>query len=210
LADRHRQTAGALTIVLVVAAHAGQAQDSVRVKPLNFVFTRFASRTSNTLYAGYGVGRGFAFVGLVVNPRTEYREVVAGGGIQVLPGRRNSANVALAAADAVDARYLQLYIVPSLAIWRVLLSGTIELYQPLESAGVRQLGLNPVTATIPLFERIELGATYILFAGAGQRTEQGAGPALRVKIPKGSVTLDLVGGLARFSREARLTVSLGY
>jgi hypothetical protein len=55
-----------------------------------------------------------------------------------------------------------------------------------------------------------VGATYILFVGEGQVPEHGAGPAIRVKIPKGSVTLDLIDGLARYPREARLSVQLGF
>src|SRR2546427_2821135 len=46
----------------------------------SFIFSRYATATSFSLYGGYGPGRGFGFVGLVQNPRTGYRESLVGAG----------------------------------------------------------------------------------------------------------------------------------
>jgi hypothetical protein len=190
---------------LRASAQTAAAQDSARVTPFNFVFSRFASRTSNTLYAGYGIGRAMVVAGMVMNPRTGYREHVVGGGVQVLPGRRNSANLVLAAADARESAYLQLYLVPALGLGPASISATIEGYQPLERAGTRQLGFNPVTITVPAWRRFAAGATTVVFLGEGESPQYGLGPALTAGFPKGSVGLDLVQGVSRFRSEARLS-----
>src|SRR2546427_12305348 len=46
----------------------------------SFIFSRYATATSFSLYGGYGPGRGFGFVRLVQNPRTGYRESLVGAG----------------------------------------------------------------------------------------------------------------------------------
>ena len=184
---------------------AAPARDSARVTPFHFVFTRFASRTSNTLYAGYGIGRTMVVTGMVMNPRTGYREHVLGGGVQLFPGRRNSANFVLAAADAKESAYLQLYLVPALGLGPASVSATIEGYQPLERAGTRQLGFNPVTITIPAGRRFAAGATTVVFLGEGEAAQYGVGPALSAGFPKGSVALDLVQGVSHYRSEARLS-----
>jgi hypothetical protein len=187
-----------------LCATVGAAQ-SPEVTPLNFVFARFASRSSHTLYAGYGIGRGVVIAGMVQNPRTGYREIIAGAGVQVFPSRRNGTTIVLAGADATESAYLQLYVVPSLTLGSVSVTGTVEAYQPLERSGSRQLGINPVTAVVRLQRRLSAGATYLLSAAEGEPLQQAAGPAIKVLFPKGSVTLDLVRRIARFRSEVRLS-----
>ena len=147
-----------LLLLGAVCAKTAEAQSS-EVTPLHFIFARFASRSAHTLYAGYGIGRAVVIAGMVQNPRTGYHEIIAGAGIQVFPRRRNGATIVLAGADASESAYLQLYVVPSFAVWSVAITGTVEAYQPLESTGSRQLGLNPLTATVRIHRRLSAGAT---------------------------------------------------
>ena len=193
-----------LLLFAAVSARSAEAQSSA-VTPLNFIFARFASRSSHTLYAGYGIGRGVVIAGMVQNPRTGYREIIAGAGVQVFPRRRSGATIVLAGADASESAYLQVYIVPSLALWSIAIAGTVEAYQPLERAGSRQLGLNPLTAVVRIHGPLSAGATYLWSIAEHEPAQQAAGPALKLVLPKGSVTLDLIRTLSRFASEVRLS-----
>src|ERR1041384_2577310 len=129
-----------------------------------------------------------------MSPRLRRLAPVAFAGVQVPPGRRNSANLVLAAADARESAYLQLYLVPALGLGPASISATIEGYQRLARAGTRQLGFNPVTITVPAWRRFAAGATTVVFLGEGESPQYGLGPALTAGFPKGSVGLDLVQG----------------
>ncbi len=169
----------------------------------SFIFSRYATATSFSLYGGYGPGRGFGFVGLVQNPRSGYRESLVGAGWRV--GTKGALTVALAAASASDGWYAQLYVLPSLAIGPLAASTTIEVYEPLDDRGARQFYFNPLTIVAPLAGGVAVGGTGLFFSQAGTVPGYGAGPALQVRIPRGSVTLDLIAGRRPMRDEMRLS-----
>lgn len=171
----------------------------------NFVFVRYASRTSLSLYASYGEGNLLLFAGMVQNPRTEYREAIGGLGLNVRLGNSGSAAAATAVARAKDSWYAQLYLLPGWTAGRLHVDGTLELYEPLERAGARQLDINPCSVFWRLVDRVQLGAAHLLFAQAGGAPTQEAGPTVRVTVPHGNLTTELFGRIGGRQIDVRLT-----
>jgi len=81
----------------------------------SFVYVRGAAGSASSMYAAYSLGPAAAVFGMVVNPRTGYHEIIAGG-VARLAHPHGATSIALTAADASDAWYLQLYLVP-LSAW---------------------------------------------------------------------------------------------
>jgi hypothetical protein len=181
------------------------AQDSVPRAGPRFMYARYASEASLAIYAGYTVGPLFAFAGAVQNPRTEYREALLGLGASVTSIGGNGATFGLAGAYASDGWYGQLYLLPTFRLGPLLFDSTIEGYLPLEGRGVRQLCVTPAYAYLPLSPRVAIGATYLLAAQPGQALSHAGGPSLRVSVPRGSLTLDVVRRFAIAPSEWRLT-----
>ena len=169
----------------------------------SFIFSRYATATSFSLYGGYGPGHGFGFVGLVQNPRSGYRESLVGAGWRV--GTTGALTVAGAVASASDGWYAQLYILPSLSVGPFAASTTIEVYEPLDDRGARQFYFNPLTIVAPVARGVAVGGTGLFFSQVGTVPGYGAGPALQVRVPRGTVTLDLIAGRRPMRDELRLS-----
>jgi len=183
----------------------GTAQDPGPRAGPRFIYARYASAASLALYAGYTVGPLFAFAGVVQNPRSEYREALLGLGTGLASAGGNGATVGLAGTYASDGWYGQLYVLPSLRLGRLQLEGTIEGYFPLEDRGTRQLDVTPAYAYLLLTPRVALGGTYLLAAQPGQPLSHAGGPSLRIWVPRGSLTLDVIRRFAVAPSEWRLT-----
>lgn len=168
-----------------------------------FLVARYATRSSLSFYGGYQLGRAFAVVGMVQNPRTGYREAILGGGWHSLSG---GLTLALAAANTSDGWFAQVYLMPSFRAGRVSVEGTVEAYQPMERRGVRELDVSPIVGLLSVSRAASVGVAYHLSAPENGPSGHAAGPALRIGIPRGSATLELLRGLARASSELRLTV----
>jgi len=194
------------------AAPAG-AQDSdpsrLRLAMPSFVTASYGTAGSATIYAGYSLGPGAFAVGMVVNPRTGYRELLIGAVTRAVLGRQSVA-VAVAIADASESPYLQGYLMPSLAVGGVSISGTVELYQPLGAGGTRQFDLSPVRAVLPVCEGLQIGGVYTLGLAQGQAPSQRAGPVVQVGIPRGVIIAELRRNLVRARPELRVTVETAF
>ncbi len=175
-----------------------------------FMSARFASQGAHTFYGGYRIRRALAFIGLVVNPRTQYREAIVGlaSTFQARPGVSFLGGIGL--ADATDAPYSQLYLLPSVRIGRYLLDGTIEGYLPISSRGASQVGTTPINLLVQASPRVALGVSYVLGAQRGASPSHAFGPSARFRIPAGSLSLDLLKGVGRVPNEFRLTAQVSY
>jgi hypothetical protein len=171
----------------------------------NFLSFRYASRTSLSLYAAYGEGNLLLFAGMVQNPRTAYRETAGGLGLNVRLGNGASAVVATAVASAIDSWYAQLYIRPDVTAGRWSVTGMLELYQPLQRAGARQLDLNPWSVFWRMSDRVQVGAAYLLYTQVGGAPTQEAGPTVRVTVPHGNLTAEFFDRIGAGKTELRLT-----
>jgi hypothetical protein len=170
-----------------------------------FILARYAVRGTRALYAGYGAGSWQGVIGLVDNPASSYLEALVGiaKGFTLAP--RQSVTVALAVADASDSRYGQVYTVPSLSAGRLALSGTSELYLPLQAQGVFQYYLSPLSLHFAIRPGLQLGATYVLAMQEHTPTGHGLGPSLKVAVPHGTLTLDWIIHVEAYRTQTRLT-----
>jgi len=175
----------------------------------SFLYARYATSSSSSLYVGYTLGPAALVFGAVVNPRTGYRELIGGGVSRAMWGRQ-SITVAFAAAEATESRYLQGYLLPAFALGRVSISGTLELYEPLESGGTRQFDVNPGTVLLRVTDRVALGGCYALGLTSGAGPRHRAGPVLQLAIPRGALTLELLRGVARAKSEVRMSIEAAF
>lgn len=175
----------------------------------SFMVIRYSSQASLTFYGGYQVGRVLGFVGFVQNPRNSYREALVGVGTTMTLGR-GSLLVGLAGADASDGWYGQLYLLPTLRTSRLELSGTIEVYQPLEAGGAYQFYTTPLNGFLVVNRDLAVGMTYLASAQAGIPDGHALGPSIRVGIPKGSLRFDLMRRVRLAPSEVRITVTTSF
>ena len=188
-------------LALTTSLAAGQ-QDP---RSAGFIDFRYASHTSLTLYGGYDIGGTMMVIGMVQNPRTEYRETVAGAAWPVHVGHA-SATVALAGAYASDGWYGQVYLLPAYTLGPIALSGLLEAYAPLEDEGARQFYLNPIKALVPVAHRLHVGASYTLATQAGSPTRQSVGPTLQIGMPGWTATLTALAGVGETTSEVRVGI----
>jgi hypothetical protein len=172
----------------------------------NFLSFRYASRTSLSLYAAYGEGNLLLFAGMVQNPRTEYRETAGGLGLNVRLGNAARAVVATAVARARDSWCAQLYLLPDLTVGRLGVNGMLELYEPLERAGARQLDVNPCSVFWRVLDRLQVGGAYLLYNQVGGAPTQEAGPTVRVTVPHGNLTAEFFRRIGGGETDVRLTL----
>lgn len=123
---------------------------------------------------------------------------------------RQSVTVALAAADATESDYLQGYVLPSFVLGRLSIGGTLEVYEPLEPAGVRQFDINPATVLLKVTDQVALGGCYALGLTAGSGPRHRAGPVLQLAIPRGALTLELLRGVERTRSEVRMSIEAAF
>lgn len=198
---------------LVVFALAGPAVVIAQPAPPamgpSFMVIRYSSAASLTFYGGYRLGPAVGFVGFVQNPRSTYREALAGLGATVSSGRQ-SALIGLAAAHASDGWYGQLYLLPDLRLGRFELSGTLEVYQPAESRGAHQFYTTPLNLFYLPGSGVAVGLTYLVSAQTGIPDGHTLGPSVRVAIPKGSIRVDLPRRVAVAPPEVRITFTTNF
>jgi len=175
-----------------------------------FVTTRIDSHFSHYVYTGYGYDAAFIIGALVANPRTGYSEQILGLGAR-LPVLRNLNQLAVIAfCNASDARYAQIYYLPSRTFGRVSASATFEAYLPLESAGVRQFGITSLPITTRVRGPLAAGVVYELSAAERTVTSQGAGIALRLGLPSAELGVDALHGLVALHDHVRLSFRAFY
>jgi hypothetical protein len=199
------RTSGAVLFVFATWGASVRAQAPGDSPRPNFLYFRYASRTALALYAGYGAGNAYLVFGMIENPRSDYREIIGGLGLNVRLAKTASVFVATAAASATDSWYAQFYLLPNWTLGRLAVGGTVELYQPLQARGAQQLDVSPCTVLVRSVGRVEVGAAYLLFSQVGGAPLEEAGPAARIAVPAGTVTLELLRRLGASSGDVRVT-----
>lgn len=206
-----RRAIAVLALATLAPLAAGRAQaDSAAAPTWGFVTARYSSGTSGFVFGGYGYGPGFAMIGMVNNPHSGYTEFLGGAGARFALGSRTSHAVAVAASRATESWYAQLYYLPTVTLGPAVAEATFQLYAPLEAGGDAQLAINPLSLLVSVHPRIALGASWQLALQEGIGPGQAAGAAVRVTVPAGAITLDLLHGLRAFDDEIRLSFRAFY
>jgi len=204
-----RKTPLALLVVLSFPRPAA-AQDSTQKSAPWFVYLRDGGKSPLYAFASYSFGRPIVMAGVIVDSPNHYTEYLAGAGVNLFAANGNGTSLLALGSKASDSWYLEVYALPSAARGRLSATGFAGLYVPLQAPGVGQYFLDPVTLLWRLHARIAVGGSYTVYKIAGLPARHGAGPAVQVTVPPGSVTLDALAPLANFTRELRLTLQVAW
>ena len=209
---RHFPICVLLLISIFSLSRDAKAQDAPTT-PHGFIASRYDTHTSSNIFVGYSLGPIDAMVALVQNPRSNYRESILGLAHFGTPSRHFAFAWAVSAAHVTDTDrswYSQLYLLPDLTYGRLDASGTFELYVPLDSKGVGQFALNPGNVFVQVAPRWKVGAVTVLSTQSNAPYSLGAGPSLQFRIPRGSITLDVVASVTRWDTEERVSFFTSY
>ena len=204
-ADRTRTAVFVVALSVTLPLHVSAAQLSDSGPRTTFVVALYGSRGARALYAGYGVGSWQGIIAVLENPHTDYLEALVGVAKRFMLAPHQSITVALAAAEAKDSRYGQIYVVPAISAGRLTLTGTAVIYAPLQTQGAFQYYLHPLSLHVALSTLVQPGVSYDLAGQEQAATGHALGPSLRLGVPHGAVTIDWLVGLAAYSTETRLT-----
>ena len=196
----------ALSLLLRSAEIACQppSGDSTATHTWGFVSARVDSRFSEYVYTGYGYDAAFVVGGLVINPHSGYNEQVLGAGMRLPSYREFSQLAAITFCNASDARYIQAFYLPSLKLASVSAGAAMEVYLPIESAGVKQLAITGLSVTSRVAGPFSAGGVYELSAAEHTPTSHGAGVTVRVALPGAELSIDGLHGIAHQKDHARL------
>lgn len=190
--------------LLAAAAPLG-AQQEAPAKPW-FVYLRDGGQSPFYGFVSYTFGKPFLMAGVLMDPPNNYREYLGGAGVNLFTASGNGAAIAALASDASDSWYLELYALPSVTAGRFNGTSFAGVYLPLETVGVGQLFLDPITVLYRAHPRVALGGSYTIYKIQGLPARQGAGPTLQLTVPSATITLDALTALRNFTRELRLTL----
>ena len=146
---------------------------------------------------------------MVQNPRTLYRELIAGTYTQLNWGRQ-SLLVALAYAEATDGRYMQTYLNPTLKAGPLAFDATIEWYEPLERAATRQLSVNPATLLVRVERRLALGVASTMDVARGSVPPRRVGPAVEWGAKWGTLRVEVFHRTTGKATEVRTSLLAGF
>ena len=173
------------------------------------MYARYASASASVIYAARGLGPIGGFVAMIQNPKTQYRELIAGTFTQ-LNWNRQSVLVAIAYADASESQYLQMYLAPSIAAGRMALSGTLEWYEPLGRMGTRQFDVNPLSPRVRLSNRLWAGAAYTVGLSEHETARHRVGPTFEWVTARDRLRLELLDRTFDHTVEVRAAILAGF
>jgi hypothetical protein len=198
------------SLLFTATVHAQDVESRIEVDARSFVFARYATRTPSCLYTAFGMGPGGAFFGMVEAVSSGgYQEVIGGLFSRVASGPADLV-VGVAFADASDSNYIQTYLLPSAAFGRVSLSATTQWYEPIQSTGIRQIDVNPLTGLFRLAPHVSAGGVYAMGYTDGQSLRHRAGPALQLDALTGALKLEVLRNITRAADEVRFVFAASF
>ena len=191
---------GALTLPAAPLA----AQAGTPPKSWGFVSARYDARSSSSIYTGYGWGAAFAMAGVVHNPRSGYAELTGGVGAAFRTGSRAEHLLAVAAGRTSDVSLAQLYWLPKLRLRAVTARATVKWEVPTTAGAGQELGISPLSLTVPFVRRLAGGVALDMAAAEGSRTTLRPGVQLRLSLPGAAVGADALRDVRGNSSRLRL------
>lgn len=171
-----------VSAILALSASGANGQRSAGMGTWGFVNARYDTRSSTSIYTGYGWHAVFAMGGVVHNPRTGYAELVGGVGGAFRTGAAEHW-VVFAAAQTRAGSLAEVFWLPKLRTGSLTSSATVKL------SGAK-LSIAPLAITRPLGRRLSGGVATELAAAEGARTRFGTGLELRLKLPGAALGVD--------------------
>jgi hypothetical protein len=157
-----------------------------------FVNARYDTRSSASIYTGYGWRGAFAMAAVLHNPRSGYAELQGGVGGVFKTGADANHWLVVATAGSRDVSFAQVYWLPTIRTGVVTSRATVKWRVPYKGRDVQKLAVSPLAMTLQLGRGLAAGPAVELTAAEGARTNVGAGAELRLKLPGAAVGADAV------------------
>ena len=197
-----------LLLVAATSAPTARGQGNTPSGTWGFVNTRYDTRSSVSIYTGYGWHNVFAMGGVVHNPRTGNAEIL--GGVGVVFKTWPSANhwLAFATARMGNDSYAQVYWLPTVRVGGVTVRANAKLTIPYEGSAPSRLSVSPLSVTHSLNRHLAAGVAVDMIAAEKSRGGASVGPEVRLRLPGAVLVGDaLYDVTARGSRQ-RVFLSL--
>ena len=169
----------------------------------SFIMARYRVGATASLFAAGRVGRGMLVAGVITNPTTDYEALVVGAGTRVRLGDNARSGLILAGASATDGTSLRLYATPALTLGDVTLNAITAGFYPLSGTNPAQFSADPVTLSLPVIGGLRAGVTGIVTATDRRLPDYGVGPYAQLRLPLGSISMELVARTRRVGPELR-------
>jgi len=148
-----------------------------------FVNARYDTRSSASIYTGYGWRGAFAMGGVLRNPRSGYAEMLGGVGAVLRTGANAEHWLAVASARTGAASSAQIFWLPTVRIGAVTTRATVKWSVPLKGNAAQKLAISPLSMMLPIGRWLAGGVAVELAATEGARSSVGTGLELRLKLP---------------------------
>jgi hypothetical protein len=176
---------GAIAMLLAPAA-SGQ-NSAAAGDAWGFVSARYDTRSSASIYTGYGWRRVFAMGAVLNNPRSGGdAELLGGVGAVFRTGAGAEHWLALATLRTGTASFAQLYWLPTVRVGAVTTRAMVKWSVPETGSAPQKLTISPVSVTLP-GRRVAGGLAVDMAAAKGARTSIGTGLELRLRLPRAAV-----------------------
>jgi hypothetical protein len=183
------------------------ARPDGRFRGESFVFARYGSSGSASLYAAQRFGRAALLAGVSVNTRTDARTFLAGAGTRLICSRNAGLGLFIAAGKAPEGAVAQVYALPRVGLGSFSLSATAALTEPFESRGARRLTVNPLTLAVRLAEPLQVGLATTHDWTRNKPGRHGIGPMTQLRTRFGSVAVERLRFASQRRDETRLSVA---
>jgi hypothetical protein len=168
-----------------------------------FVIARYDTRSSASIYSGYGWRRVFAMGAILNNPRSGNAELLGGVGAVIRTGANAEHWLALARLRSGAVSSAQLYWLPTVRMGAVTTRAQVKWSIPERGGAPQKLSVSPLSITLPA-RSLTGGLAVEMAAAQGARTSVGTGPELRLKLPRGAVGADVLHDVTESGARLRL------
>ena len=188
--------------ILTLHAPAAAGQDSAAT--WGFVNARYDTRSSASIYSGYGWRHAFAMGGVLHNPRSGYAELTGGMGVVFRTGADAEHWLALASARADALSYGQIYWLSTVRTGPVTTRANVKWTVAYERGAGQKLAIFPLSMTLPVGRHLAGGAAMDMSAATGARTSIGTGLELRLRLPGAALVANALRDTPENSSRLRL------
>jgi hypothetical protein len=176
-------------LALPASAALGQRGAGGREDAWGFVIARYDTRSSASIYTGYGWRHVFAMGAVLNNPRSGDTELLGGVGAVFRTGANAEHWLALATLRSGADSFTQLYWLPTVRMGAVTTRAQVKWSVPANGSAPQKLTISPVSITLP-GRSLAGGLAVDMAAAKGGRTSIGTGPELRLRLPGAAVGAD--------------------
>jgi hypothetical protein len=176
-------------VTLHAPAASGQGSAGGAEETWGFVSARYDTRSSASIYTGYGWRHVFAMGAVLNNPRSGDAELLGGVGAVFRTGADAEHWLALATLRSGTVSLAQLYWLPTVRMGAVTTRAQVKWSVPEKGSAPQKLTISPVSVTLP-GRRLAGGVAMDMAAAKGAGTSIGTGLELRLRLPRAAVGAD--------------------